>query len=105
MLATNELKDLLQGLPPVTIVRFESETLDEVTARRRAAKRERASVTAALEAEWKLWLADEYAAELPLAAQDAVFALAWEQGHHAGYSEVEGLYEEYAEFADKVRSA
>lgn len=106
MLSTNDLEARIEELPTNSdIVRKEGETLEQIQARRAKAKRERKLAVSIFEGEWQAWLGAEYASHLPHAAQEEVFALAWEQGHHAGYSEVEDLYEKYADFATKVRAA
>lgn len=59
------------------------------------------SITA-LQAEWKLWLAAEYAGDLNQKARDAIYAKAWSDGHSSGYSEIEY---HYIELAELVRTA
>jgi hypothetical protein len=59
----------------------------------------------AMVAEWKAWLADEYADDLPEAVQDRIFGKAWEDGHSGGYDEIEFHYIPLAVFARDVRKA
>ena len=56
-------------------------------------------------AQFAVDLASELANDLPKSVQDKIFALAWENGHASGYSEVANFYEGYAEFARAVRNA
>lgn len=55
--------------------------------------------------EFKAWLANTYASTLPAAVQDRIWGKSWEDGHSAGYSEVEGCYIDNAEFAEFVFNA
>jgi predicted metal-dependent phosphoesterase TrpH len=59
----------------------------------------------ALIAQWKTWLADEYADDLPAAAQNAIYRKAWEEGHSSGYYEVENHYSELSELGRLIRNA
>jgi len=56
-------------------------------------------------AKFRASLAKDYAYNLPAAVQDRIWSKAWDDGHHAGYSEVEGHYEELSEFAEAVAAA
>lgn len=60
---------------------------------------------AELEHQWAEYLADEYASDLPAAVAAQVYIRAWSDGHSAGYNEVEGHYNTYAEFARTVITA
>lgn len=59
--------------------------------------------TRELEAQWRAWLADEYASALPEAAQQAIWDYAWDQGHASGYNEVEMHYSDVAAIANLAR--
>lgn len=62
---------------------------------------------AALEARWRPWLFNEYLAgyDLPESLGDIVFTKAWDEGHSAGYHQVESEYQAVAEFAREVLKA
>lgn len=62
------------------------------------AKTERDAQIAQLLKEWQVWLAaDHNIAHLPQAAQDKVYALAYEHGHAYGYEEIVHYYGDFAE--------
>lgn len=106
MLSTNDLQARINELPSNSdIVRQEGEMDEQIKARRTKARQERKLAVTIFEGEWQAWLGAEYASSLPHAAQDAVFTLAWEHGHSSGYTEVEGLYAQYATLAETVRAA
>lgn len=55
-----------------------------------------------IEEQWKSWLVEEYAFDLPEVVQEEIMTMAWSDGHHAGYQNVEGYFEKYADFANLV---
>ncbi len=59
---------------------------------------------AALETRWRPWLFNEYLAgyDLPESLGDIVFTKAWDDGHSAGYHQVESEYQSIAEFARTI---
>lgn len=61
--------------------------------------------TGELEAQWRAWLADEYASDLSSVAQSLIYTKAWEDGHSSGYNDVEHYYSEHADFARQVIAA
>ena len=68
-------------------------------------RREYEESLALITAEFKEWLAFEYASELPVSVQEDIWYKAWADGHSAGYNEVERFYINLAEFAEKVAQA
>lgn len=48
------------------------------------------------------FLAEEHLPDLPKPATDTVFRKAWQDGHHAGFPEVEGIYSDLAELIKVV---
>jgi flagellar biosynthesis/type III secretory pathway protein FliH len=92
MLNTNEVYAQTQALV------YPGSTNREAYAEYKAAQQ-------ALENEWKLWLEDEYASQLPSALLEELYTQAWSEGHSSGYSEIENWYRTFAEFAEKVRAA
>lgn len=58
--------------------------------------------TKEIEAEWKLWLYQDAAADLSTEASDLIFQKAWEEGHASGYEEVDNLFRELVELIRSV---
>lgn len=56
---------------------------------------------AAIEAEWKIWLYQDAAADLSTEASDLIFQKAWEEGHGSGYQDVDG---QFRDLVNLVRS-
>ena len=98
MLTTTELNAATRALvyPHSTGNRSDRPARDAALAKYRADEK-------ALEAEWALWLGDEYAGDLPASVHAEIYRRAWNDGHSEGYYAVESRYEEYAEFAIMVR--
>lgn len=65
-----------------------------------AAHAEYRAATNRITAEFREWLADEYASAMPANVQMKVWEKAWEDGHSYGYREVENHYMDLAEFAE-----
>lgn len=57
---------------------------------------------AEIEAEWREWLEAEWASGLTKSLRDEIYRRAWDDGHSNGYCEVQGYYEDYANFAHFV---
>ena len=93
MLNTSEANAAYKALvyPPV-MARKDREKRDILLA-------EYHEATQKITAEFHEWLTHEYASTLPVAVQDKIWEMAWSDGHHAGYPEVENYYTQYAEFA------
>ena len=96
-LSTEELRSAVDSIP------YPNDTADR--DERNRIRTENSHAVRALEKRWGAWLADEYASEVPAAAHDDIYRLAWEQGHSSGYGEVEYHYSEYAGLAAKVAQA
>jgi hypothetical protein len=60
--------------------------------------------TAQVLGEFRDWLANEYASNLPSAVQEKIWSEAREKGSPYGYAAVEDYYAHYAEFAGFVRN-
>ena len=69
----------------------------------KAAREEHGEEVSEITGQFRDWLEFEYAGSFPTQVQDLIFHKAWEDGHSSGYFEVEGFYEDYADFAEKVR--
>lgn len=89
---------LIEATSDIKYPSFAGKTASQHAAERRDYNK----AIACLEAEWKLWLAEEYAWDLNQKARDAIYAKAWSDGHSSGYSEVE---HHYLELSELVRSA
>lgn len=68
-----------------------------------AERQEQRATEAALEAQWREWLRDEYADNITDAAHEAIMRLAWEYGHASGYHEVEYHYQDLVVIAHASR--
>lgn len=58
------------------------------------------AATSMITAEFRAWLANQYASSLPVSVQSKIWEKSWEDGHSAGYSEVESHYMDNADFAE-----
>ena len=94
MLNTSEANAAYKALayPPV-MARKDREKRDVLLAEYHEATRR-------ITAEFHEWLTHEYAYNLPTAVQDKIWEMAWSDGHHAGYPEVENYYTQYAALAE-----
>lgn len=57
------------------------------------------------EAQFRSYLEDTYASEIPAGAYDVIFLKAWADGHSNGYNEVEMHYQDLAALSLTVLSA
>lgn len=93
MLNTNDAEAAYKAVPyPPVGNRKDREKRDILLAEYNAA-------TDKITAEFRDWLAHEYAFTLPKVVRDKIWEKAWSDGHHAGYPEVGNYYAQYAEFA------
>lgn len=69
----------------------------------RAAREEYHEQLSEISGQFRDWLAQEYASDLPVGVQSLIFGKAWESGHSSGYYEIQGHYQEYADFAREAR--
>jgi len=58
-----------------------------------------------LEKEWKEWLGERYASDINTSGRELIFSRAWQDAHSSGYYEVEGTYEDLADFGRAFLSA
>ncbi len=55
--------------------------------------------------EFKEYLVDEYAFNLPATTHSALWSKAWEDGHSYGFGEIESHYANIVEFAEELLKA
>jgi len=59
----------------------------------------------ALENQWREWLENEYAEDIPAEIQEKIWNSAWSDGHSNGYYSVLNYYTELAEYTKAVIAA
>lgn len=96
MLNAQETQDAINALPSVLGLPRDERVAQDLS--NREARR-------GFEAQFRSYLEDTYASEIPAGAYGAIFSKAWADGHSSGYGEVEMHYQDLAELSLTVLSA
>jgi hypothetical protein len=97
MLNAHETEAAIRNLPSVIAIKDRDERVAQDLSNR-AARND-------LEVQFRSYLEDTYASEIPAGAHGAIFSKAWADGHSSGYGEVEMHYQDLAALALTVLNA
>lgn len=97
MLNAHETEEAIRSLPSVVAIKDRDARVAQDVSNREAKN--------GFEAQFRAYLEDTYASEIPAGAHGAIFSKAWADGHSSGYGEVEMHYQDLAELALTVLNA
>lgn len=97
MLNAHETEAAIRNLPSVMAIKDRDERVAQDLSNREAKN--------GFESQFRSYLENTYASEIPVGAHGALFSKAWSDGHSSGYGEVEMHYQDLAELALTVLNA